>query len=144
MLRINRNSWHYRLWSVGRPSNHKPRNLCRYFWYCVFVSVLGLVISGLAFGGLVGLIYLIATNPTEFAIGTGMLILIVGVAAGSVWMIQKMIARKREREEERRRRIREGLEPPPVPKPPKEPSVLLAFLKAKKERYCPLIQVVDD
>src|SRR5688572_29288539 len=115
MLKIHRDSWHYRLWSIGRPSHHNPRNLCRYFWYCVLLVVLGPVIAGLALGGLFGVVYLIVSNPVGFMVGIAIALAIIVAIVGAGYLIARLVERheaKVARRKERQRRIDMGLEDP--------------------------------
>lgn len=143
MLKVHRDSWHYRIWSLGRPSRHTPRNLCRYFWYIALLVLIGLTITALAIAGIVGLVYVVFTSPFESLIAVLMgaaiivgIILLVGIGGYLVERHEK----KKEDERIREDRVRMGLE---EPQPPKEPGLIRSWLRAKKKKYCPLIEVVD-
>lgn len=131
-MKIRSDSWHYRLWRFGRESPYsKPVDLCRYFWHILLVKImlpLALVAVVLLLFGL--LIYVIATNlviSTMVALGIGALIVLVifGVVL------------------DRRANAKEALYGP-KPKKVKEPSLVREFLKARKQKICPLIEVIDE
>lgn len=131
-MKVNRNSWHYRLWKFGRDSPRaKPRDLCHYFWHIALIKVL-FPLTVIAFA-LLGVAYVCLTiwrNPFETAIVLVMTIVIVAFIAGVVIWFK----RKEEREVEEKLGLR----------PAKEPSVVRQYLAARKQKLCPLIEVVDE
>lgn len=135
-MKVKRNSWHYTLYCFFRQCvdsttdgpfefyellirkhslrrTYRPSSLCKYFWFCLFSALI---------------IPLIAT----FAI------LVIGilfvVVMPFIWLQEKYTDRRY------RKRRTKGIEPS---KTPSEPSMVLQFVKAKKDRVCPLIEVVD-
>lgn len=128
---ISSRSWHYRLWKFGRESQWaEPRDLCRYFWHIFLIKLLapGLVVA-LAIAGLVALILVIWNNPVATVVVLMFLALAIALIVGIILLI--------------RWRIRENRKRPPKPEPEEEPepSVLFEFLKARKQKLCPLIEV---
>ena len=134
MLKVGRNSWHYRIWSMGRSYSTRPKNLCRYFWHIVFKVVLALVAVGLALVGIGALVFLMVTKPIDFLYGLGTLLLCIGIVFALIFGIHKGA----DYADERHKRILKG------EITPKEPGMIRTFLKARKKKYCPLIEVVDD
>lgn len=136
MLQISKNSWHYWLWKLGRDSSSKPKNLCKYFWHIAIVKVL--IPLTLALGFLLGvgaLIWLIWGHPVQ----TALIVLTIAACAlfglGLYKFLQVWSARRQ------KARIAARFNPP---QPPKEPGIVRSFLKARKQKMCPLIEVVDD
>ena len=139
-LLISRNSWHYRMWSAGRSSYDRPRNLCRYFWYIFGQVAILLFLAGLALVGLGALLYAFVTKPVTSFIVTGSIILGIGLLWVLIYGMIKYFRRMEEKDRQHLEALRRGEIPHPKPK---EPSALRLWLKARKEKYCPLIEVVD-
>lgn len=134
-MKVKTTSWHYRLWRFGREADWKePRDLCRYFWHIFIVKVLlpaaaaTLVLMGIGF-----LAYIIWSNPITTVVVLGFVVLGVVLLIGLGFLIKKMVDRNKRLKEER-------LHLPPEPEP--DPSVLFEYLKARKQKLCPLIEVV--
>lgn len=170
---INRNSWHYRLlkfWDV----NH-PNSLCPYFWktvWCIIISsLIGIVLSLIAFGALYGLgfMYYFGNHSSGFidivlSVGfigqlkiVGMSILISIIFVSVICLLiyalisdfRKLIhgliyenvipAEKRSFDDydqyyyEKTRQKR-------ALKAASEPSLLRTFIKARKEKLCPMLE----
>lgn len=137
MLEISTSKWHYRLWKIGRARGSEPHNLCKYFWHIVlFKLVLPLAGVGLVLFGVGSILWVIWLHPVEAALGTFAAFLIVVLVVLLGWLL----TRRAERRKVKRRQQRLQ---PARPAPPKEPSVLWAYLKARKQKVCPLIKVVD-
>ena len=118
-MKVNRKSWHYRLLDQtmnGRPES-EYNNLCSYFWALVFTLVLKLPVVGCF------ILFVIATSP------------IWGLVCLGVYLYDRR---------DRRLRKSAGLNPwQEWPEPEKEPSLLRAWLRAKKEKVCPVIEYED-
>jgi hypothetical protein len=135
-MTVRKSSWHYRLWKLGRESYSEPRDLCRYFWHLTLIKIVGpLTLISLVFVGIGALLYVIWGHPTETALITFAAIVGIGLLAGVVWLVERMIERHR---------VQRRLQQLAPPKPPKEPNILWEYLKARKRKVCPLITVVDD
>lgn len=135
MLKIKKNSWHYRLWCLGRSGTSQPHNLCKYFWHLAIIKiVIPIVLATFVLLGVGALIWVIWGHPVQ----TGLALLLTVVALllliGVVKLIERMVQRHHEK----------VMLAEPKPKVVKEPGVVRTFLKARKQKMCPLIQVVDD
>ena len=118
-MKVKRNSWHYRLndflWNDLR---WRGKNLCRYFWmtvWSVFV-VMGILLS---FGSICWALYT-GLNAYE-----AIVCLIIVVWAGSMSLPFLAVAKFRHY-------VGENIEL-------KTPNILIEFIKAKKGKYCPMI-----
>ena len=127
MIRIKQNSWHYRMWRWGHDSEAKPRNLCRYFWFCVLLIALPTIASALVLLGLGALVYVIYKNPVDAATIVGLIVGGVGFVMGVGFLANRSEKRRKKR----------------GPQPLKEPSMARAYIAAKKSKVCPLIEIVD-
>ncbi len=90
-----------------------PKTLCTYFWLTVFKSALLVGVAGVMLGGIGCAVYLafVLTN-------IGWMLLPVG---GLTWLgVRRWLKR--------------------ASSPPKPPGVVRSYLRAKKERVCPLIE----
>lgn len=145
MLQVRAGSWHYWIWSLGRRQSSRPKNLCLYFWHCTFKILAALTIFGLAFAGIGALAYLVWSFPFFFSGGLiGLVVIGLAVWVGGylfgAWYDRHM----RRKDEKRDRRAALPPKPPKPVKPPGTMSLIWTFIKAKKKKYCPLIQVVDE
>jgi hypothetical protein len=145
MLQVRANSWHYWVWRLGRAEYKRPKNLCRYFWHCTFKIVAALIVTGLMVTGITAIGILIWSFPIVFS----KVVILLAIAAGLFvvlgYIVGAWVDRRKATEDEREKKKVERLvaksqEPP---KPPSTLGLIWAFIKAKKEKYCPLIQVVD-
>lgn len=141
MLKIKSTAWHYRLycfwhtvwdtselppitiWELIRGQRKlqrpTPTTLCRYFWFIVLSSVvLTLFSSILVLAGVI----------------CGPIILLVGVIGYGIKLLYYRVRRRR-RFRRRPASIFDVLE--------KEPSLVVEFVKAKKKKVCPLLEVID-
>lgn len=141
---IKSNSWHYRLWSAGREHHSRPHNLCKYFWHIAIVKVLiPVIILSAAVAGISALSYVIWNNAAV----SGMIVLgiINGLVLGvGVYFALKALFRKIQEHRARNRAFRRqaALQAITLPPPePKKPNIVWEFIKAKKAKACPLIQV---
>src|SRR5688572_12688718 len=132
-MRVRKSSWHYRLWRFGRESHtSQPRDLCRYFWHLALIKVLlPTALAAMVLTGIITVLVVIWNNPLEAAITVALTVVTVGLVVGIV-----LLARRRHQASER--------EEPLGPPPKKEPSVLSQFISSRKQKICPLIEVIDD
>lgn len=118
-MKVSKKSWHYRLLHQtmeGCPE-FEYNNLCSYFW--AVVSTLIVKIPIIIFLALI----LVVTSP------------IWGVVCLGFYLYDRR---------DRRLRKSAGLNPwQDWPEPEKEPSLLRAWLRAKKEKVCPMIEYED-
>lgn len=144
MLKVKSNSWHYRLWAAGRNPRSRPKNLCKYFWHNVLKVAAALIVVGLALAGIGGILLVLYSFPVESFIVVSVIVfgisLIVGLAYFVHWGVTRIIRRRARIRDE----IRWGDRPAPPPKIKGPPPAWWLALIAKKQKYCPLIQVVDE
>lgn len=138
-MRVRKNSWHYRLWKLGRKETSQPKDLCRYFWHLVLLKLLiPAIIATFVLLGVGALLYVIVGHPYITSIIVCAAIALVGITFFLAWAVGRLIERHK-------RRVALAPPKPPKPaKPPKEPSVFWTYVKARKRKVCPLITVVDD
>ncbi len=123
-IQIRKDSWHYRFYSRFYGRWARPGDLCSYARGLLF-AVLGygflatmiLLCSGV-------LIILIVGSIMEYPAATGIVVGSLVVAAGLIFALIK-------------------LGPKINKKFLSEDSLPGAYLKAKKEKYCPLVELVD-
>jgi hypothetical protein len=131
-MEISQDSWHHRL---NRFFNGYPdgMSLCYYFWrtvLCVISSIAGIgVFIFLLYFAVTPFLYAffgvdIATNTNARVAGfviTEIVIAIIGVITFADYM-----------EDRKHRKATE----------PKEPNILVEYVKATKNKFCPIIEVV--
>lgn len=136
MITIKKTSWHYRMIAATCDSGYPPRSLCGYSSALVFtlfwalIAICGaLALLGLLVGGPIqlwlGVFGVMELTHDEFAfgfIGQGIWVLV-----GLGWLITRFNKWMYSRE----------------PKT-KQPSLIKAYIKAKKEKVCPVIEFVDE
>lgn len=135
MLKISRRSWHYRLqryifsaWTSGievlpPPIGHNARknppvwDLCRYFWFTVLMcfSFPFLVL----FGVLLGVFFVLAVI-FYYAVFTPWM-KFVRTAAATALSLRRASSRAAAR----------------------EPGLIKSYIKARKQRVCPMIEIVE-
>ncbi len=116
-MEIKKTSWHYKLYKLIRSGFHPPTsNLCKYFWWIVFGVVLFAFLGMAAGVVLIGIGTLFYTFPLYAFSALGVLLLVI-----ALFVI---------------RSIR-----PDGPKA--EPGLVRLYLKAKKDRICPLVTFVS-
>ncbi len=117
---VDADSWHMRRCRAYYGWDYEPGNLCRHFWKTVWASIsLGVVIllGLLAIAFSVLLVWLVFRNPW----------LLIFVGLGVTVSLVTIYVDKRNRAR--------------PPKKEKAPGFFTSWLKAKKGRYCPLIEV---
>ena len=165
-MKVSEGAWHI---TVVRRLNHdyRPRDLCSHFWtvqgalavWAVFglliTAAASVVVGMLVIGFIVGPI-IVGWPWTDVGGGwfttlieilyfllSSMVLLIL---LGAVMMVcDKRIgggpaARKARGAAKRKMEVAK----PEAPLPPPKPSILLAFLRAKKRKVCPLIELVPE
>lgn len=131
-MKIDKNSWHYRLndkvhGHLLSDEEHwtPPETLCRYFWSTIVsLAVLAVVTTLAAAMSSVAVIFVVTAvhNPVEFWTTIG-----ICIAVGLVIVIISNTSGRRTRE--RARDNKTGL--------------VHSFLKAKKRKVCPTIEYVE-
>jgi glucan phosphoethanolaminetransferase (alkaline phosphatase superfamily) len=138
-MTVRRTTWHYRLWKIGRKSDSEPYSLCKYFWHIFLLKViLPAALAGLVLVGIGSLVWVIVKNPVEAGLATAVAAILVAIVLGIIVLVKSTEERRAARKKQR-----EYVAAMTPPKPPKEPSLFWEFIKAKKRKVCPLIQVVD-
>lgn len=119
-MKISRKSWHYKIRNLGNDFGIYNDTLCRYFWAIVIRIVLITVCTA----AIATLVYGYFTSP--FWISTSIMILfLISSVVLPVWAV--CFVRKR------------FGGPPELPKE----TLIFEYLKAKKNKVCPLIEYVD-
>lgn len=139
MMDIKTSSWHYRL--INFFFSKTPRSLCPYFWKVVGALIIAATISTALFGVVfgTGMLFLKQFGVTSgfwFFAGSpviGAISIVVGIVVMIAFFelsdyindkIKKAIANTKPVED-------------------KEPSLVVSFLKSKKEKICPNLKFVD-
>jgi hypothetical protein len=142
-MKVRTTSWHYRLWRFGRETPSQPRDLCRYFWHLVLIKIIPpIILVSLALLGIGSLAWVIWGHPLEAGLVVFFTVLIIALIFGIFflirWLVPKLKDRRRQKRIERQRIVSTS---PPLP--PKDPNPFWEFLKARKRKMCPLIEVVE-
>ena len=123
-MKVSRKSWHYRLMVFLNSKPWYQTNLCGYFWElmaCLFFKIP----------------YLLAIVVTAVILSPVWLPL-VGLVALFCWVSEKL--------DERDRRLKKeaGIHPwDDWPQEMKHPGLIRSWLRAKKEKICPMIEYED-
>lgn len=155
-MKIKRTSWHAKFYKAIYVTNTLPTNFCPYFWKLV-LAVITLPITSVSFLGrctsfgdrfswifitafIEGIIFSVGLllsmmfgliSPTskinwhEFLIANGMGIAGCATIALFVYLIDKLSKREHKAAKE------------------KQPNILVEFVKAKKNKHCPMIEWED-
>lgn len=152
---VNKNSWHYilNIWmeSVKEWQNY---TLCKYFWLTVLSLVKLAVSTAFAVGvGILGifLLWLLLINPilAWVTLMAGMEVGWVDYDVMYIGMVGMMLALTfigtMETVNGRMKVVPEWINTTKKRgiTPPKQPSLLLSWLKTKKDKVCPIIEFVD-
>lgn len=145
-MNIKRTSWHYKLhnfWDEGRVP--RDMTLCGYFWKTVWLLVCSITIIVVA--PLIASLLLVAVagialtlvgiqppDPTTLAgfftcivVGAVACLVVTGAVAAFIKLKGKPHAKELSTNWKER-----------------EPSLLEKYLKARKDKYCPLIEFIDE
>jgi hypothetical protein len=130
-MEIRKNKWHYHLYTMGFENAYcgeGPTNLCSYFWRVVYGTIKVVIIAAVLLGILFGAGVIIFKWPFESSS------LIVAVALCITFSynqvrIKNFFYAKRHREF--------------VNDEVREPGLLRSYIKAKKDKVCPLIEFVE-
>jgi len=132
-MKIKRSSWHYRyLSNFGVVENSwQAENLCKYFWktvfFCTVIPTIAVLLA--IFASIPFWIYLVLLDADWWVLSA-----LAGIAdiivLGFLWQQYRDYLRK------------VGKLAPKKSKPyvPKEPSLFVQWLKAKKQKICPIIE----
>lgn len=131
-MKLNRNSWHYKVWAKSFDSYTGPpasTDLCRYchriFWQLVSYAILACLALA-AVSGCVFLAYMLIWKALIPHFGTTLLV--VGVIAAviiAIGLYSRWLNGKRQYDQEPR-------------------TLVGQYLNAKKEKVCPLVEFDDE
>lgn len=137
-IKINKNSWHYRFVKWGVEDGRMPRGLCEYTRTLMFACAMAcLAVVLVCFG-----FWFMFVNPVQFWLVHFDVIqpqiagdVGVAIAAHCIWLVMACICGVLKYIDCRGKR-------PSKYKAPKQPSIIMAYIKAKKEKVCPNIEFV--
>ena len=118
-MKINRKSWHYR-WNKGFYSYFHPDNLCEYFWKTVFSLALPMAIISIMILLFVLLVNSAITDPWGALIGISAVGSLIFPIIAIVLLRYYFPSTKTKQE-----------------------RLVGEYLKAKKNRICPMIEYYD-
>ena len=131
-MNINKSSFHYKLAKLA-SDGAVPNNLCAYFWLAVFGAFLYfLVVIVVILAGFCVVSIGLAWWSYAFQVPA----IIGGVLSAGVLFAFLMMRIAERKEDERWALMGED------PIPEKEPGLIMAYLKAKKEKVCPILNFV--
>lgn len=125
-MKVSARSWHVRLvqgMSTGFDHQYVPRDLCSHFWW---------VVASLAFVALCFSVFVVGAMLILFLLWIkGFVVLLPLVGGALVGHLATLAARAL---------VRRVHDAEPVPRPP---NLFVEYVKSKKHRICPLIEVVE-
>lgn len=137
-MKISTNSWHYKVlgWAFKCSVRHDNVGICKYFWMVVaslfwyVILSLGAISAVAVFSGWIPILLwqwytgvMVSQDFFEFSLAM-FTVLSLGAGASLLVVFGKPLLRKRKRKE--------------------PPNILFEYVKAKKQKVCPLVEVVDD
>ena len=149
-MKINMNSWHFRLVDKIRPFGRPPRqDLCGYFWQVTLSTLLALVIGLMGCILILGVLYIVASavsfvaaffyppwmeyltslsdeNLIRSTLALGLIFWVGAAVFGAFVAVSAVNQRLRNR--------------PPAG----EPGLAVSYIQAKKAKICPIIEFVDE
>jgi len=131
-MEVKEGSWHYWLYEASYSQHRRPAqntNLCKYFWRVVggaISTMFKAAVIGAVLGG-IGFVFYKHTLISVSVVGTG--VAIVGLVYLCCYVSERLEDRAW------RKTLQPGYQAP-------EPGLLRAYLRARKEKVCPLITVV--
>ena len=127
-MEIRKDSWHYKVYEFSHDSSPSPEtNLCRYFWRVMWGLTLGTLMVTAAGAATFGLGLVFYRYPFAACLVVGGIILLMALFFACYYINEKRLDRK----------WAAGYVAP-------EPGLLRSYLKAKKEKVCPLITFVNS
>ncbi len=127
-MKISKSSWHYKL--IKRYEEEPANNLCVYFWQVV----LGLLIPVFIIGAVSFIIFFIISDTLIFMSGViGFILFVLFLVYVGLPLYDKYIEPFYNKYIKR--------EPKPLkPKKDKKPNLTIEYLKAKKQKICPILE----
>lgn len=138
-MKINKKSWHYQLQrNFGIRLEYCKISLCGYFWSTVFC----LLICALLMVMIVPAIMVLSILPSSFFIvKEPSLINVSGFLhiyiLSFLWYMYRFESEYYQVHREKKRSIKKNC-------PKKEPGLLISYIRARKEKICPLIEFEDE
>ena len=130
MINISKSSWHYRF-NNWCDDNHYPeyrcKNLCSYFWYSVKNLLCGTLFGAAILFVACIVIYNLAIAQAHIHIVVWSLVAAIVLPIVAIWLLRKYIG---------------STEMPTPPRVSSTYSLISEYTKAKKDKYCPLINFV--
>ena len=131
-MNINKSSFHYKLAKLA-SDGAVPNNLCAYFWLAVFGAFLYFLVILVV----IGVAFCLASIGLAWWSPDFILPAFIGGALSVACLLCFLMMTIEERKTDERWAAM-GEEPSPE----KEPNLVIAYLKAKKEKVCPIINFV--
>lgn len=137
-MKISKSSWHYWLVSRFNSEYNIPESLCPYVRKIITSGVLGI----LCIVVVLALLFFFIVSPVMFwltkfgAIAASAEIMKIGTVSQAIWLfcICGLLGNlAKDKWKERR-----------ADAPAKEPGVFMSYVKAKKQKFCPTIEFVDE
>lgn len=119
-MKIKRKSWHYKISNFGADYEKTNDNICRYFWRLIGKCAITV------FGTLGGIVLILAYFTSHYWISTTIAVLwaclTVALPILAIWFLREKLGKS-----------------PEMP----HGSIVVEYIKAKKEKVCPLIEYTD-
>lgn len=128
-MRVSKKAWHYRFYRFMSDGYFHPKttNLCKYFWRVMWGMLLASLALALATTIVTCISVAIYQHPLAalgFAIG-------VAIALGVIIMVYYLYCKLDDRRYKNRHKV-------------KELGLVRAYLKAKKDKACPIITFEEE
>lgn len=139
-MKISKNTWHYKMVTERFCYTNGWRacnNLCLYFWQVVARFLMGFALGLLAISPVVTVIAIITNYMPPLVtpfVATGLTFAALCMIAGVIFIWEKTEDLIRHTKWKRK-----SLEPKE-----KKPNLLIEYIKAKKEKMCPIIEFEKD
>jgi hypothetical protein len=159
-MKVNKSSWHYRLMNyfnfkiTDDLDYNRNVTLCRYFWNVVgsLISLLGGVLVGIAVAGIMCLAlfaFLIAPisylTQSYFGFGWDFATDLGFIMIWIIWVIVPFFMGLEATIKGNMKVFPNWMKiKPPEPAPDNKPNLLVEYVKAKKSKFCPLIELDED
>jgi hypothetical protein len=123
-MEIRRDSWHYRFYEVSFNMWPPERtNLCSYFWRVAYGIVLYVALGACVLFILGATGYALYNHTVASLIVAGVTVVLLGLILLGIYVDDELALRRSE--------------------PGYRPGLIRSYLKAKKEKVCPLVKFVD-
>ena len=137
-MRINKNSWHYRL--IQFADKIPSKNLCMYFWQVIGCSFMFLIMSIVIAAALTliplsmfGPIFMALSSAIEvFGIILWMITGFISLGFAKDWVLTNPKHWLSRNIWKRKEHVKD-----------KEPNIVFEYIKAKKRKVCPPLEFVD-